>query len=72
MSIMSKPFVVACIPACYEERSMGVILRAMRFVDRTVVCEDGSSDLTSKIGETACFYVSRSMSRCGEGYVRKG
>jgi len=48
---MSKPFVVACIPAFNEERAIGgVVVRAMRYVDRVVVCDDGSGDLT---GETA-------------------
>jgi glycosyltransferase involved in cell wall biosynthesis len=43
--------VVACIPAFNEERAIGgVVVRAMRYVDRVVVCDDGSGDLT---GETA-------------------
>ena len=41
-----KPFVVACIPA-FEERSIGgVVVSAFRHVDRVVVCDDGSQDLT--------------------------
>ena len=47
---MSKPFVVACIPAFNEERTIGgVVVRAMKHVDRVVVCDDGSVDLTAEI-----------------------
>jgi len=43
--INSKPLVVACIPAFNEERTIaGVVVRAMKFVDRVVVCDDGSGD----------------------------
>jgi len=39
----SKSFVVACIPAYNEERTIGgVVVRALRFVDRVVICDDGS------------------------------
>ena len=45
-----KPFVVACIPAYNEERSIGgVVVRALKHVDRVVVCDDGSGDLTGVI-----------------------
>jgi len=45
-----KPFVVACIPAFNEERTIaGVVVRTMKFVDRVVVCDDGSGDLTGEI-----------------------
>jgi len=43
---------VACIPAFNEERMIGgVVVRALRFVDRVVVCDDGSVDLTGEIAE---------------------
>jgi len=49
----SKPHVVACIPAYDEERTIGgVVVRALRHVDRVVVCDDGSRDLTGAITET--------------------
>ena len=39
----SKPFVVACVPAFNEEGSIaGVVVQARRYVDRVVVCDDGS------------------------------
>ena len=43
----TKPFVVACIPAYNEEGRVGwVVVRAMKHVDKVVVCDDGSVDLT--------------------------
>lgn len=46
----SKAFLVACIPAYNEERSIGsVVIRTMRHVDRVLVCDDGSADLTGEI-----------------------
>jgi glycosyltransferase involved in cell wall biosynthesis len=52
-SIIDKePFVVACVPAFNEEGSIGgVVVRALRYVDRVVVCDDGSVDLTGAIAE---------------------
>ena len=49
---MKKSFVVACIPA-YDEagRVGGVVVRAMKHVDRVVVCDDGSVDLKGAIAE---------------------
>jgi len=42
--------IIACIPAYDEERTIGgVVVRTMRFVDRVVVCDDGSRDLTGAI-----------------------
>ena len=50
MTAESKPFVVACIPAYNEERTIGgVVVRALKYVDRVVVCDDGSGDLTGAI-----------------------
>jgi len=45
-----KPFVVACVPAFNEEGTIArVVLMAERYVDRVVVCDDGSGDLTGEI-----------------------
>ena len=42
--------IIACIPAFNEERTIGgVVVRTMRYVDRVVVCDDGSVDLTGEI-----------------------
>jgi len=38
-----KPFIVACISAFNEERTItSVVVQAMRYVDRVVVCDDRS------------------------------
>ena len=50
--IECKPFTVACIPAYNEEKTMGgVVVRAVKYVDRVVVHDDGSGDLTGEIAE---------------------
>jgi len=42
--------IVACIPAFNEEEKIGkVILLTSRYVDRVIVCDDGSKDLTAEI-----------------------
>ena len=47
-----KPFIVAGIPAYNEERNIGrVVLLTRKYVDRVVVCDDGSGDLTGDIAE---------------------
>ena len=52
--------IIACIPAFNEERNIAwVVVQAEKYVDRVVVCDDGSRDLTGAIAETTCFYVSR-------------
>jgi uncharacterized protein involved in exopolysaccharide biosynthesis len=42
-----------------SKRSASRVRMAERYVDRVVVCDDGSRDLTGAIAETTCFYVSR-------------
>jgi len=51
-AVSNKPLIVACIPAYDEERSIaGVVIQARKYVDRVVVCDDGSVDLTGAIAE---------------------
>ena len=58
-----KPFIVACIPAFKEEKTIsGVVVRAMRYVDGVVVCDDGSGGL---IGEMINKVTVR-LRGCGE------
>jgi len=46
------PAVAACIPAFNEEATIArVVLTAERFVDRVLVCDDGSTDMTGVIAE---------------------
>lgn len=52
MSEKWRFFSIACIPAYNEERTIAtVVLRTMKHVDRVLVCDDGSSDMTSEIAE---------------------
>ena len=63
-----KPFVVACIPAFNEEKTIAkVILQAQRFVNRVVVCDDGSTDMTAEIAEHLGAEVIRHDGRLGYG-----
>ncbi|MBO3809849.1 MAG: glycosyltransferase [Candidatus Brockarchaeota archaeon] len=62
MSGLDKPYVVACIPAYNEERTIAsVVVKAMRHVDKVIVCDDGSTDLTGEIAgpvrNTQRFYI---------------
>ena len=44
--------VVACVPAYNEEGTIArVVIGAQRHVDRVVVCDDGSTDMTGEIAE---------------------
>ena len=46
----SRPFVVAYVPAFNEEKSIAdVVVQSMRYMDRVVVCDDGSTDLTGEM-----------------------
>jgi len=64
----SKPFVVACIPAYNEERSIGSILvRTLKHVDQVIVCDDGSTDLTGRIAEGLGAIVIRHEKNKGKG-----
>lgn len=43
---------IACIPAHNEERNIAsVVVRASKYVDKVIVCDDGSTDLTGEIAE---------------------
>ena len=47
---LNKPFIVACIPAKDEEKAIAkVIIKTMRHVDKVIVCDDGSKDMTGEI-----------------------
>jgi len=63
-----KPFVVACIPAFNEERSIArVVLEARRYVDRVIVCDDGSTDMTGEIAEALGALVIKHERNIGKG-----
>ena len=49
---MDKPFIVAAIPAFNEEKTIAkVVILAQKYVDKVIVCDDGSTDLTGEIAK---------------------
>jgi len=67
---VSKPFVVACIPAFDEERTIArVVLLAKRYVDKVVVCDDGSGDLTGGVAGGLGAVVVRHEKNIGYGAI---
>jgi len=67
-----KSFVVAAIPAFNEERTIArVVLLARRHVDRVVVCDDGSRDMTAEIAEKLGAVVVRHRKNMGKGAALK-
>jgi len=63
-----KPLIVACIPAYNEERTIArVIIEAQRYVDKVIVCDDGSTDLTGEIARRLGAEVVRHERNMGYG-----
>jgi len=49
---IGKPSIVAAIPAYNEEKTIAkVILSTQSYVDRVIVCDDGSTDMTGEIAK---------------------
>ena len=68
MSLSRKPKVIACIPAFNEEKTIAkVVLLAQRHVDKVVVCDDGSKDMTAEIAERLGADVVRHKRNLGYG-----
>ncbi len=45
-----RPFIIAGIPAYDEETNIGkVVVNAQKLVDKVIVCDDGSGDMTAEI-----------------------
>jgi len=60
--------IVACVPAFNEEKTIGrVVLLAQRYVDKVVVCDDGSRDMTAGIAERLGAEVIRHGRNLGYG-----
>ena len=63
-----KPFVVVGVPAFNEEKTIArVVLEALKYADRVVVCDDGSADLTAEIAEGLGAVVVRHERNLGYG-----
>jgi glycosyltransferase involved in cell wall biosynthesis len=63
-----KPFVIACIPAYNEEKTIAkVLLKTKKYVDKVIVCDDGSTDMTAEIAEALGAEVIRHEKNMGYG-----
>lgn len=64
--------IVVCIPAYNEERDLGpVIIKASKFVDKIIVCDDGSTDLTSEVAKRLGCELIIHDKRLGKGVALK-
>jgi glycosyltransferase involved in cell wall biosynthesis len=63
-----KPTIIACIPAYNEERTIArVVIEVERYVDRVIVCDDGSTDMTGEIAGRLGAEVIRHEKNMGKG-----
>ena len=63
-----KPYIIACIPAYNEEKTIAkVILKAKKYVDKVIVCDDGSTDMTAEIAKALGAEVIRHERNMGYG-----
>ena len=68
----NKLHVVACIPAYNEEKTIAkVVLLAQKHVDKVVVCDDGSTDMTGEIASKLGAEVIRHERNMGKGVALK-
>lgn len=64
----NKPFIIACIPANDEENTIAkVIVKVMKHVDKVIVCDDGSTDMTVEIAENLGAEVIKHETNLGYG-----
>jgi glycosyltransferase involved in cell wall biosynthesis len=63
-----RKIIIACIPAFNEERTIAsIVLLARRYVDRVIVCDDGSADNTKQIAVEAGATVISHINNLGKG-----
>ena len=59
---------VACIPAFNEENTIGsVVKKSLEYVDKVIVCNDGSRDKTAKNAEKSGAIVISHVKNLGKG-----
>ena len=65
---MKQPFIVALIPAYNEERTIAkIVLKTKKYVDKVIVCDDGSTDMTGEIARALGAEVIRHERNMGKG-----
>lgn len=65
---VAKPLIVVGIPAFNEERTIAkVVLKAQKYANRVIVCDDGSEDMTAKIAKELKAYVIQHERNLGKG-----
>jgi glycosyltransferase involved in cell wall biosynthesis len=66
--LKANPKIVACIPAYNEERTIAsIVIRAMKYADEVIVCDDGSTDMTAEIAERVGATVLKHERNLGKG-----
>lgn len=64
--------IICCIPAFNEEMKIfEVVTNTMRFVNKVIVCDDGSKDNTAKLAEKAGAIVLKHKKNFGKGKALK-
>ena len=59
---------IVCIPAYNEENTIAdIVTRSFKFADKVIVCDDGSSDFTSKKAEHSGAIVIKHSKNSGKG-----
>jgi len=67
-ALTGRPFVVVGIPAFNEEKTIAkVVLKAQKYADKVLVCDDGSTDMTCEIAEKLGAEVIRHDRNLGYG-----
>jgi glycosyltransferase involved in cell wall biosynthesis len=67
-ALTGRPFVVVGIPAFNEEKTIAkVVLKAQKYADKVLVCDDGSTDMTGEIAEKLGAEVIRHDRNLGYG-----
>jgi len=63
---------IACIPAYNEEKPIfDVVKRTLQFVDKVIVCDDGSQDSTAVVAKNAGAHVLKNNKNLGKGAAMK-
>jgi len=64
----NRPFIIAAVPAYDEEETIStLVLRAKMFVDKVVVCDNGSNDLMAEVNERLSADVIQHQRNLGYG-----